>query len=85
MDTIVNTVKGQKVDLTKTNPGLNMIKVGLGWDVGDNHDLLDEMRTFPNGQHDDVIDSLAMQLHNARAPFRANRLLSDSKEVNIAI
>jgi len=39
MDTIVNTVKGQKVDLTKTNPGLNMLKVGLGWDVGNNHDL----------------------------------------------
>ena len=25
--------KGQKVDLTKGNPGLNNIKAGLGWDV----------------------------------------------------
>ena len=25
--------KGQKVDLTKTNPGLKKITVGLGWDV----------------------------------------------------
>ncbi|MCI8342013.1 MAG: TerD family protein [Firmicutes bacterium] len=25
--------KGQKVDLTKSNPGLNKIMVGLGWDV----------------------------------------------------
>ena len=25
--------KGQKVDLTKTNPGLSKITVGLGWDV----------------------------------------------------
>lgn len=38
--------------------------------VSDNLELLDEMRTFPNGQNDDCIDSLAMQLHNARAPYR---------------
>ena len=25
--------KGQKVDLTKTNPGLKKVVVGLGWDV----------------------------------------------------
>ena len=37
--------------------------------VGNNNELLDEMRTFPNGQHDDVIDSLSMQLHNAQPPF----------------
>ena len=29
----VNLMKGQKVDLTKTNPGLSKIIVGLGWDV----------------------------------------------------
>ncbi|MDP4098051.1 TerD family protein [Paenibacillus sp. P96] len=29
----VNLSKGQKVDLTKTNPGLTKIKVGLGWDL----------------------------------------------------
>ncbi len=29
----VNLRKGQKVDLTKTNPGLKKITVGLGWDV----------------------------------------------------
>lgn len=29
----VNLMKGQKVDLTKTNPGLTKIIVGLGWDV----------------------------------------------------
>ncbi len=29
----VNLTKGQKVDLTKTNPGLVKIIVGLGWDV----------------------------------------------------
>ncbi|MDE5737399.1 MAG: TerD family protein [Oscillospiraceae bacterium] len=29
----VNLSKGQKVDLTKGNPGLTQIMVGLGWDV----------------------------------------------------
>jgi tellurium resistance protein TerD len=29
----VNLRKGEKVDLTKTNPGLTEIVVGLGWDV----------------------------------------------------
>lgn len=38
--------------------------------VGDNSELIDEMRTFPNSMHDDVIDSLSMQLHHAKAPYR---------------
>jgi len=29
----ITLAKGQKVDLTKTNPGLKNIVVGLGWDV----------------------------------------------------
>lgn len=29
----INLKKGQKVDLTKTNPGLTKIMVGLGWDT----------------------------------------------------
>ncbi len=29
----INLSKGQKVDLTKTNPGLKNIVVGLGWDT----------------------------------------------------
>ncbi|KRE55834.1 TerD family protein [Paenibacillus sp. Soil750] len=40
----INLSKGQKVDLTKTNPGLAKIFVGLGWDTnkydgGGNFDL----------------------------------------------
>lgn len=38
--------------------------------VGDNSELLDEMRVFPNGQHDDVIDAFSMTLHIAKPPFR---------------
>ncbi len=29
----VNLKKGQKVSLTKENPGLKRVVVGLGWDV----------------------------------------------------
>lgn len=39
----VNLVKGQRTDLTKGNPGLNKVLIGLGWDVnrydGDSFDL----------------------------------------------
>ena len=49
--------------------------------VGDNIELLDEMRVFPNGQHDDVLDSLSMQLPHARAPFRPPMQLRDEEPV----
>ncbi|RIW22136.1 chemical-damaging agent resistance protein C, partial [Bacillus velezensis] len=29
----ISLAKGQKVDLTKTNPGLSKVVVGLGWDT----------------------------------------------------
>lgn len=45
--------------------------------IGDNPELLDEMRVFPNGVHDDVLDSLAMQLPHARAPHRPPLTLRD--------
>jgi tellurium resistance protein TerD len=40
----INLKKGQKIDLTKTNPGLKNIIIGLGWDIkrydgGANFDL----------------------------------------------
>ncbi len=39
----LNMTKGERVDLTKGNPGLKVVKVGLGWDVnagnGDAFDL----------------------------------------------
>lgn len=36
--------------------------------VGDNIELLDEMRSFPRGLHDDVLDALAYQLQVAHRP-----------------
>ena len=32
----ISLQKGQKVDLTKGNPGLKRLMVGLGWDVNQN-------------------------------------------------
>lgn len=29
----INLQKGQKIDLTKTNPGLSKVIIGLGWDI----------------------------------------------------
>lgn len=37
--------------------------------VGNCNDLLEEMRTFPRGNHDDVIDSLSMQEEIAEKPI----------------
>jgi tellurium resistance protein TerD len=33
MSELVNLEKGQRVDLTKTHPGLVKVNVGLGWDI----------------------------------------------------
>lgn len=33
MSEVINLVKGQKIDLTKTNPNVAKFRVGLGWDV----------------------------------------------------
>jgi len=53
--------------------------------VGANIELLDEMRTFPRGMNDDVIDSLSMQLHNAHKPFYKPDFEKYEKEINMAI
>lgn len=49
--------------------------------VGDNSELLDEMRSFPRSQHDDVLDSLSMQLPHARAPYRPPMTLREEEPV----
>ncbi len=49
----ISLEKGQKVDLTKTNPGLKKIKVGLGWDI----------KKFDTGTDFDL-DSLAFLLNS---------------------
>ncbi|MFQ3544104.1 TerD family protein [Halobacillus rhizosphaerae] len=51
---VVQLSKGQRVDLTKTNPGLTKAVIGLGWDInkyhgGDDFDL-DASAFLVNGQ-----------------------------------
>jgi len=54
--------------------------------VGDNFELLEEMRTFPNGMHDDVLDSVSMQLPHAKAPYRKPLpMMTKNSDANPAI
>lgn len=48
----INLSKGQRIDLTKTNPGLTKVIVGLGWDTNKY-----------NGGHDFDLDASAFLLH----------------------
>jgi len=54
--------------------------------VGENTELKEEMRVFPRGRNDDVLDSLSMQLHNATKPYFTPQGMSfDSDDANPAI
>lgn len=50
----INLSKGQKIDLTKTNPGLKKVIVGLGWDVNKY-----------DGGHDFDLDASAFLLNSS--------------------
>lgn len=50
----ISLAKGQKVDLTKTNPGLSKVVVGLGWDTNKY-----------DGGHDFDLDSSVFLLNEA--------------------
>ena len=54
----INLSKGQKVDLTKGNPGLKKIMVGLGWDVN----------VFDSGMDFDLDASVFMLGADGRCP-----------------
>ena len=54
----INLSKGQKVDLTKGNPGLKSIMVGLGWDVN----------AFDSGADFDLDAAAFMVGDNGRCP-----------------
>lgn len=57
----INLVKGQKIDLTKGNAGLNKIMVGLGWDpVSSGKGLLGSL--FGGGNKDIDCDGSAIML-----------------------
>ena len=48
----VSVEKGQKVDLTKSNPGLKSLKVGLGWDVNKGNGNAFDLDAFVFGLND---------------------------------
>jgi len=54
----ISLEKGQKVDLTKGNPGLNSLRVGIGWDAsaydGDSYFDLDSL-TFMLDENDKCV------------------------------
>lgn len=54
----INLTKGQKVDLTKSNPGLKKILVGLGWDVN----------VFDSGADFDLDASVFLCGENGKCP-----------------
>ncbi len=54
----INLSKGQKVDLTKGNPGLRKIMVGLGWDVN----------AFDSGAAFDLDAAAFMLWQNGKCP-----------------
>lgn len=54
----INLTKGQKVDLTKGNPGLSKLMVGLGWDVNQ----------FDSGADFDLDAAAFMLGDNGKAP-----------------
>ena len=72
----INLSKGQKVDLTKGNPGLKKIMVGLGWDVN----------AFDSGADFDLDASAFLLGENGKCPtekefiFYGN-LVHDSESV----
>lgn len=54
----INLTKGQKVDLTKGNPGLKNIMIGLGWDVN----------AFDSGANFDLDASVFMVGESGKCP-----------------
>src|ERR1700741_321144 len=67
----INLAKGQKVDLTKTNPGVKAFKVGLGWNpngaVGSTFDI-DVSAFVLNAEGKRLSDSHFVFYNNLKSP-----------------
>lgn len=67
----ISLVKGQKIDLTKGNVGLNQIMIGLGWDpVTNNKGFLQSL--FGGGQKDIDCDASVIML-DANGKLHSNK------------
>lgn len=62
----INLAKGQKVDLTKTNPGTQKFRVGLGWNPNSNvgPDFDADVTAFILGQDDKLLSERHMVFYN---------------------
>lgn len=72
--------KGQKTSLSQMNPALDLIEVGLGWDLGPNGQSYDlDVEAFLLGQNGRVIgDDWFVFYNQPSSPDGSVRLLSDS-------
>jgi len=79
----VSLKKGQKVDLTKTNPGLSKIVAGLGWDTNKydgGHDFDLDTAAFLVGEDGKVVsDSDFVFYNNLNHPSGAVSHLGDNR------
>lgn len=50
---VLSLIKGQKIDLTKTNPDLNIISIGLDWKAPNNMDI--DVSAFLVGQDEKIL------------------------------
>lgn len=68
----VNLVKGQKIDLTKGNPGLQKVKIGCGWDINkyDKNETFDiDASAFLLAENDKVLNDQGFVFyHNSSDP-----------------
>lgn len=79
----ISLSKGQKVDLTKTNPGLTKVIVGLGWDVNKydgGHDFdLDTAAFLLGGNGKVTSDNDFVFYNNLKDPSGAVTHLGDNR------
>ncbi len=66
----INLSKGQKIDLTKTNPGLSKIKVGLGWDTN----------KYDGGKDFDLDVSVFLTNANGKVDKESNFIFFNNKQ-----
>lgn len=64
---VIQLSKGQRIDLTKTNPGLTKAVIGLGWDTNKysgGHDFDLDASVFLVDAHDNCVNDLDFVFYN---------------------
>lgn len=76
----LNLAKGQKIDLTKGNAGLNKLVVGLGWDVSNSSSAYDlDAEVFLLGENDKLASGKhVVYFNNKVSPDGAVRHAGDN-------